>query len=318
MLDSLAASHIRSRMNLGSRRVLGITLVAVGSILWSTAGLFVRAIHVDLWTTMVWRSLFGALSLALVLVVLNGRNSLRIVKAIGLPGLIAVPISATSMLCYVAALRLTSVANVMMVYATIPFVAAAIAFLVMRERPKRHVLFASALAFTGVLVIVGSGTRFDDLAGNAVALLMTVTFGIVLVMARRYPSIDMAPVNGLAASICALACWPLSPGIWPDPFELVMLGLFGTITTGLAYLLVLTGGRYIPSSEAGLIGFLDVILGPLWVWLAFGERPARAAFIGGCFVFAAVVWYLFREMREPNVDPIECGARQQPLEVSTS
>ncbi|MFX6945426.1 hypothetical protein ABTH53_20430, partial [Acinetobacter baumannii] len=62
----------------------------------------------------------------------------------------------------------------------------------------------------------------------------------------------------------------------------------------LAYLLFLTGARYIRSGEAGLIGILDVILGPLWVWWAFGENPGIAAVVGGAIVLSALVWYLTR------------------------
>jgi drug/metabolite transporter (DMT)-like permease len=61
-----------------------------------------------------------------------------------------------------------------------------------------------------------------------------------------------------------------------------------------------TGGRRIPAGEAGLIGLLDVVLGPLWVWLAFGETPSRAAFIGGGLVLGAVVWFLSDGLARPH------------------
>jgi drug/metabolite transporter (DMT)-like permease len=54
----------------------------------------------------------------------------------------------------------------------------------------------------------------------------------------------------------------------------------------------MTGGRRIPAGEAGLIGLLDIVLGPLWVWLAFGENPGTAALLGGGLILAAVVWYM--------------------------
>ncbi len=102
----------------------------------------------------------------------------------------------------------------------------------------------------------------------------------------------MALINAAAAAVCVAICWPLAaPGI-PTLPQLVILALFGITTTALAYLLFLTGGRHIPSGEAGLIGLLDVVLGPVWVWLAFAEWPGRAALLGGSLVLASVVWYL--------------------------
>ena len=282
-------------------RSYGIALVAAASIFWSTAGLFVRLLgEMDVWTMLGWRSLFAALSLFLVTAVQHGRNAPQAFSAMGWWGLAAVPISAFSMFSFVAALKLTSVANVMTVYATVPFVAAGIAFVWIGERAERRVLFASAIALAGIAVMAGFASRPDDIAGNALALSMTVTFSVLLVMARRYPGIEMAPVNALAAALCALACWPLMSGVVPSPGQLAILALSGYTNTALAYLLFLIGGRYIPSSEAGLIAMLDVVLGPLWVWIAFSENPGTPALIGGALVLAAVIWYLVGGLRSPK------------------
>ena len=275
-----------------SGRAYGIALVAAATVLWSTAGLYVRLLDLDVWTIQAWRSLFAALSLFALVFVDKGRQAPHAVAAIGWPGLAAVPISAISMICYVAALKLTTVANVMIVYATVPFVAAAVSFLWLGERIKRRILIASAVALAGIVLMAGAATRPQDIAGDAISLLMTATFAVLLVMGRRYPSLAMAPVNALSAALCAIVCWPLMSGGTPDLPEILILAVFGATTTGLAYLLFLTGARHIPSSEAGLIGLLDVVLGPLWVWLGFGEEPGLLAMIGGGVVLAAVLWYL--------------------------
>ena len=287
------------------RRAAGITLAAAGSLLWSTGGLFARAIELDIVTTLMWRSVFAALSLIVIVLVRDGRRSIDTVRSLGWAGIVAIPISSIAMLGYVASLKLTTVANVMIVYATLPFVAAGISFVWMREPTTRRVLVASAIAFVGVAIIAGSSTRIEDIAGNAMALLMTVTFGILLVMARRYPGMDMAPLNAFAAILCALAAWPFAQAGLPSPPQMLIVAAFGIFCTGFAFLLFLTGGRYIPSSEAGLVGFIDVLLGPIWVWIAFNERPAPAVFVGGAFVLASVAWYLFQEVRDHRSKEVE-------------
>ena len=283
-------------MTSNRRRLTGLILVAAGAILWSTGGLFARAIHFDIVTTLMWRSVFAALSLIVIVLVRDGRHSADTVRSLGWPGVIGIPISAVAMLGYVSALKLTTVANVMVVYATLPFVAAGIALLWTGERASRSVLIASGIAVVGVLIIAGSSTKPDDLVGNAMTFLMTTTFAVLIVMSRRYPALDMAPLNAFAAILCALASWPFAQGGMPDPPQLLAVAGFGIVCTGLAFLLFLTGSRDIPSSEAGLVGFLDVILGPLWVWLVFGERPGGAVMVGGAFVLGSVVWYLLQQI----------------------
>ncbi len=130
---------------------------------------------------------------------------------------------------------------------------------------------------------------------------MTLAFAIQLVMARRFPELAMAPVNAIAAALCAVVCWPLMAPAIPSAHELAVLALFGVTTTALAYILFLTGGRHVPSGEAGLIGLLDVVLAPLWVWLVFAEQPGRAALVGGVLVLASVLWYLSGQRRRARV-----------------
>jgi len=290
-------------MGLVRGRAFGVALVTAATVLWSTAGLFVRLLDadgpMDVWAMLAWRSLFAAASLFLVIALQHRERSLQAIAAIGWPGLAAVPVSALSMFCYVAALKLTTVANVLTIYATVPFVAAGIAFLWMGERVQRRVLLASAVALAGIVIMAGFAMRPRDITGNALAFLMTLSFGVVLVMARRYPSLGMAPINALGAALCGILCWPLMATGLPSLYQLVVLALFGATNTAFAYLLFLIGGRYIPSSEAGLIAMLDVVLGPLWVWLVFAEQPGGAALIGGGLVLASVLWYLAAQLRDP-------------------
>ncbi len=269
-------------------------MVATAALLWSTAGLFVRALDLDVWTILVWRSLFAAAALLSVACFQEGFQLRRAARVSGWPGLLAVVVSAVSMVSYVAALKLTTVANVLTIYATVPFVAAGLAFLAMGERADRRVLRASAAACCGIVVMAASATRASDVAGDVLAFVMTLTFCVILVMARRYPAMNVALVNAGAALLCGIVCWPLMTGRGPDGREMAVLALFGASTTALAYLLFLMGGRLIPSGEAGLLGLLDVVLGPLWVWLAFAEQPSRAALAGAACVLGAVAWYLWR------------------------
>ncbi len=275
-------------------RGYGIALITIATVLWSTAGLFVRMLDLDVWTTQAGRAFFGALSLVIVIAVDKGRAAPRTILGIGRPGWIAVPLSALSMITYVAAVKLTTVANVLIVYATLPFFAAAMAWIAMREQAGRRTLIASFVALAGIVVMAGSAVGPDDIAGVALALAMTAAFAVLVVMARRYPLLAMGSVNLWAAILCCAICWMISPQVVPPARDLVILAVFGVVTTGLAYLLFLTGARYIRSGEAGLIAVLDVILGPLWVWLAFDEQPGIAAIIGGAIVLSALVWYLTR------------------------
>jgi drug/metabolite transporter (DMT)-like permease len=290
-------SAIGLRLPAATARLHGILLVACASVLWSTGGLFVRLLDLDLWTMNAWRSLFAAASLFALLGIRHGRGTATVIRAISWTGFAAVPISAISMIAYVAAVQATSVANVMIVYATVPLVAAAVAFLWIGERAGRRTLIAAVVVLVGIAVMAGTATRGGDVFGDALAFTMTLTFAVLVVMARRHPRMSMAAVNAFAALLCAAVSWPLmQPGV-PDAYTLAILALFGIVASGLAFLLFLMGARHIPSGEAGLLGLLDTVLAPVWVWFAFGETPAATTLLGGAIVLFSVVWYLAGGLR---------------------
>ena len=205
------------------------------------------------------------------------------------------------MIGYILALSVTSVANVMVVYATIPFVAAAIAWLLLGERISRDAGIASGVAFAGVVVMAGAGVTAGAGPGIALAFLMTAAFATTVVMARLWPRLDITLATAAASALCAVICLALGPRAVPTAAGFGLLFLFSLCTQSLSYILFLAGGRRVRSAEAGLVALLDVVLGPLWVWLAFEEQPTAAALAGGALTLAAVSWYLARQLQRERV-----------------
>lgn len=270
-----------------TRRQYGLVLVSVAALLWSLAGLFVRLVDLPVWDLILWRCAFAGAALVVIAMLRPGRGG-----TFGWAGLGASILAAATMAAYAASLTLTSVANVLIVYATLPFATAGLAWFLLGERSSRRMLVASAASLAGVALVAGQSLRLDDLAGNALAVTMTIAFAGLLVITRRFGRIDLTRVNAVAAFLCVLIALPLFSGTVPTLPALALLAGFGILTTALSFVLFLEGGRHIPSTEAALISLLDVLLGPLWVWFVVAEDPGAGALVGGAVVLVAVVWYL--------------------------
>lgn len=272
-------------------------LVFIGGLLYASAGLFTRALPFDAWTLVAWRSLAGGLFAAAVFIGETGRVSWRD-YAMSPAHWMLVPVAAMVATCYVVALKLTTVAEVMIVYATSPFVTAGAAWVLNREVPTRRLLIASSVSLAGVVVMIGgSAATPGRLVGAALVLVMNIGFALMLVLARRHPDRSMTPVTTLSLFVASILGFVLSPG---EPLGIapwLMMLLFGVVTVGLAMTLFLAGARVVPSAEVSLIGISDVVLGPVLVYLAFGENPGRAAMLGGTIVIAALVWNIAPELK---------------------
>ena len=129
---------------------LGLALVTGSAVAWSLAGFFTRLIPLDSWTLLAWRGIFGGLGIALVILAMEGRQTWRSLLQMGWPGLAFAIVSAIGMVCFITALRHSSVAHVAVIYALAPFLAAALGWLAMGELPSRNAVATSILALAGV------------------------------------------------------------------------------------------------------------------------------------------------------------------------
>src|SRR5207244_1468239 len=133
----------------------GVAVVAAAAVAWGTAGYVPRLVPVALFAMLVWRNVFGGSFMPAYVFATQRRTALRSFADLGVVGWLAALVNGLSMICYLAALRHTSVANVAVIYATAPFGAAAIAWLAYRDRASTRTLLAGLLALAGVAITVG-------------------------------------------------------------------------------------------------------------------------------------------------------------------
>jgi len=274
-----------------SARRRGVLLVLIATVMWSLAGLFARLVSdLDVWTVVGWRALLGALSISVVGFVEWRRGALDNPFGFGALSPLAALLSMIAITTYAASVMTTTVADVMVIYATLPFVAAGLGFLVNGERPSSRTLVAACAALAGIVLMVAAGLGSGRLLGQALSAVMTFAFAGMIVLQRRRPGASMIVVNAVGAFGAGVF------GLWNSAhppislFDFAVLFAFGFTTIGVSFVLFMEGAKLIPSVEAGLISQLDVVLGPIWVFLAFGENPGLATILGGALVLAAALW----------------------------
>jgi drug/metabolite transporter (DMT)-like permease len=274
---------------------VGVSLVAGAAVAWSTAGYFARLVTVPLWPLLIWRNIFGGLFMLGYVASTERRGTLAAFRGLGRVGWFAALVNGASMVCYLSALRHTSVANVVVIYASAPFVAAAIAFAVYRDRATRRTLLTGVVALIGVAITVGGTPSTTGLLGDLFAVGMTLGVAIFTIIARRHRDRSMTAVSAASAWVGVLIALPFTGSLAVSRLELFQLALFGVTSFGLGLILYAKGARHLHASRSALISALDTPLAPLWVWLAFGEVPTIASVVGGGLVLTAVVTNIVTE-----------------------
>jgi drug/metabolite transporter (DMT)-like permease len=281
-----------------AQRRKGIIPVVAAAIAWSTAAFFTRLLPFDSWTILFWRGLFGACAIIVLMILIQGRDGLKDLTAIGRSGWLAASLSTVGMVCFIPALQLTSVSNVAIIIATGPFATAALAWFWLRETPRRRTIVASIVALCGIAIIVGGPRPTSDMLGIALACLMTVAIALMTVVVRRHRDTPMVAAAALSNLLGCAVSIPFAGSIAAvAPADLVTFAMFGFFQVALGLPLFMLGARLLPSGQAALIGTLETPLMPFWIWLAFHEVPPASAFAGGALVMGAVVADILGDLR---------------------
>ncbi|MEI7598729.1 MAG: DMT family transporter [Aestuariivirga sp.] len=276
---------------------MGLLLVAAAAMCWSTSGLFVRGISADLTTMLFWRGIFsGTAVFALFLLMERGR-SLAILRSLRWPALGVALLSAAGMITGIGSLRYTSVADAMVIYATVPFMTAALAYVVIGEKPSRSTLIGSTVALLGVGVMLWGAKMGGSLFGQFLAVLMTMSMAGFTTIMRKYRNVPMLPAMAASAWICSFACFWFAAPMSITPHDFLLCVAFGIVQNAAGLALYTFGSKRVPAAEATLLAALEVPFTPLWVFVFMGETPAIQTLVGGSIVLAALFMHIVSEFR---------------------
>jgi drug/metabolite transporter (DMT)-like permease len=279
---------------------LGIAMVAGSAFLWSFGGTISRFITVeDSWTVVFWRSYFATLFLLVFLVLRDGLPAtVAAFRDMGRPGLLVSACFTIASSSFVVALAYTTVANILLMQAGVPLLAALISWVMFREKTPWSTWAAITLVIMGVAVMVSNTfTGKVSPIGDGLALLIAFVFAIATVTTRRHRNIRMVPANTLAVFVAMIISAIMAKNYIVSWTDLTWLAAFGALNLGAGLALFSFGARLLPAALAALVGTLEPVLGPLWVWLIHGEVPDNRTLLGGGIVFAALLLHLLYELR---------------------
>jgi len=282
-----------------SQRRLGIVLIILAAVAWSTAPFFTRLLNHDSWTILFWRGVFASSLITLFLAATEGRAGLRNLVAMDRSSWMVASLSTLAMVAFIPALQLTNVANVAVIVATQPFIAAGLAWLWFREASRWRTLLASLVAFIGVVITVSQSAASSDLRGIALACVMVFSFSLMTVAVRRYQQKSMVAAAAMSNFLGSLVSLPFAHGIaGVSAHDIGIFAMFGGLQVATGLTLFVLGSRFLPSGEASLIATLETPLMVFWIWVGFAEVPATRALIGGTLVIGAVVADILGDNRE--------------------
>lgn len=264
-----------------SERRKAILYLALAAILWSTSGLFVKILDWQPVSILAGRSFFAAIVFLIYL--------RRLPTRFGLWQLLAALMFILTQFLFITSTKLTTAANAIFLQYTMPIYVVLLAYWFLGEKPSRTDWFSMLVIFIGLMLFFGDELSTDGLYGNLLAILSGVTGALMMVSFRAQKNGNPAESNLIAFLFTATLGFPFIMQETWTVNSILILAFLGIVQIGFAFIFFTKGIKHIPALEANLIGTLEPVLNPIWVFLFYGESMGKFALIGGLIVLSGVI-----------------------------
>ena len=282
-------------------KIPGYILCLLGGFFLSWGGLIIRSFETqDMWQILLIRSFFFVITLIIFLVLTYGKNTTEIVKRSGFPAIVAGLFLSLSFVAYIAAMSMTTVANVVFIISTQTIFLAIFGYLFLKEKISFKGFIAIFLALIGMIVMVGNSINQGTLLGNVISFAIPINFTILVMIIRKFPELDMIPAifySGIFSGIYGLF---LSSSLTFSMNDIIMGFLLGVPQLAFGFICVTIGTKTTQAVTVGLLMLLETIFAPIWVWIFLNEVPPLSVLIGGLIIISAVVLKSSDKSKEIN------------------
>ncbi len=272
------------------KNIPGPILIFMGALSLSFGGLIVKSFDgATLWQILFWRSLFFSLTILAFLVISYGKKTFSAFYESGLPGFFGGIILSFGFCGYVFAMYNTTVANTNFIISLQILFLAIFGYFILKEKISAITLTSIILAISGVFLMVGNSLSPGELSGNLAAFTMPITFAILIMIVRKFPTVDMVPAQFVAGISSCVIGFLLSNKLMISSHDIFLGFLAGFFQVGFGFIFITIGARSTPSAMVGIIMLSESILGPIWAFLFVSERPSMFGLIGGAIILLAVL-----------------------------
>tara|TARA_B100000686_G_C16757940_1_gene956780 strand:- start:1194 stop:2060 length:867 start_codon:yes stop_codon:yes gene_type:complete len=275
-------------------KIPGPILIFLGAFCLSFGGLIVKSFEgATLWQILFWRQVFFIFIVSIFLIIIYKKNIFGALYKSGVPGVIGGLVLGLGFSSYVFAMYNTTVANTNFIIQTQVIFLAVFGYFFLKEKISKITLASIILAVTGVILLLGNTLSPGQMIGNIAAFIMPISFAVLILIVRKYPNVDMIPLQLVAGIIAMLIGYFVATKITISSHDLILGFLAGFFQIGFGFILITIGARTTPSAMVGIIMLTEAVFGPLWAWFFLNEKPPFLILLGGGIIIFAVFLQFF-------------------------
>ena len=271
-------------------KIPGYILLLFGGFCLSWGGLIVRTFETsDAWNILLLRSFFFFLGVSTFLFINYKKDTIKVIKKSGFPALLGGFVMSFSFVAFVFAMINTSVANVVFIISTQTMFLAILGFFYLKEKVSLISFISIVLAMAGITVMVGDSVSSGSLFGNLIALVIPISFSVLVMIVRKNSNLDMVPAIWYASIFTIIYGLIMAESLNFTNHDIFMGFLLGVPQLTFGFICITIGSRTTQSVTVGLLMLSETLCAPLWVWFFINEIPPLSVFSGGAIIILAVI-----------------------------
>ena len=280
------------------RSLPGPVLVFLGAFSLSFGGLIIKSFEGSTqWQILFWRTVFFLLVISIYLLITYKKKFFKSFYDSGIPGFFGGLILSFGFCGYVFAMYNTTVANTNFIIQTQTIFLAIFGYFFLKEKISKVTLTSIILAISGIILMVGNTLSPGKMFGNIAAFSMPISFAVLILVVRKYPSIDMVPSQFIAGIFALIIGYLMSGKILISYHDIFLGFLAGFFQLGFGFIFITIGAQRTPSAMVGIIMLTEAVFGPLWAWLFINEQPPNVVLAGGTIVIIAVLMQFLHQYK---------------------
>ena len=288
-------------LNKLSNQQKGSFLAFVGVMFITPDSLFIRLSNIDTWSLLFYRGAIPFVVVLIGLILFYKKNFFNALFKIGLAGIFYVISFSICNITFIISIQNTNVANTLIMVAMAPMLSAILAAIFLKEPTNKETWVAIFITFFSVTFIFYDSIQIGNIVGDLFGFVTALGLAINANLARFAKDRDLVPSAVIGKLVVAIFAF-----FFVENFDLVaadkiIVPLMCIMCVAIPFVLVTIAPRYISAPEVNLFFLLEVILGPIWVWLIIKEQPSVQTIIGGIVIIITIALHSFLALKKTQI-----------------
>ena len=281
-----------------SNQQKGSLLAFIAVMFITPDSLFIRLSNIETWGMLFYRGAIPFITVLIGLLFFYKNNFLNALLNIGYPGIFYVLSFAICNITFILSIQNTNVANTLIMIAMAPMLSAILGALFLKETPDKKTWIAIFITFISVAYIFYDSIQLGNFIGDIFGIITSLGLAINANLARYAKDRDLVP-----AAVIGKLCVAIFALFFVESFvlvekDLIIIPLMCIMCVALPFVLVTIAPRFISAAEVNLFFLLEVILGPIWVWLVIKEQPSIETIQGGIVIIITIVIHSYMSLKK--------------------